>query len=317
MRVIAKLMLGSALLLGASCGQVSEPEQQCDRECLGTLLDGYLTATVAHDTGAAPISTTFRQTENAVAIPLGEGLWESSQGLGPVDRRYFDPVSSQAAYFGTMVLPDEEMAIVSLRMHVNEGEVDEAEWHITRASDTGIIAGDPAVFDVDHFIVDAPPQWDIPEDERLTRAELLSVTNSYFDGITSADPDVIQAHPGCRRLENGLLVTGNPLREGGRGFEGKGDCTSGQGEFDVALVAGRRYPVVDVEQQAVLAIATFIRTPNAPKRRNHFMEYFYMQDGKIQDVYTAFLYPEPTLPVPHWAPYNGNFPLPESFGDAK
>lgn len=317
MRIIAKLMLGSALLLSASCAQLEE--QACDRECLGGLLDGYLAATVAHDTGAAPITTTFRQTENAVAIPLGEGLWASSEGLGLVDRRYFDPVSSSVAYFGTMKLPDDEIAIVSLRMHVTEGEVDEAEWHITRASDTGIVAGDPAVFDADNFAADPPPEWGIAGDENitLTRAELLAVTNSYFDGITNADPDLIQAHPGCRRLENGLEVTGNPLPEGRRGFEGKGDCTSGQGEFDVAFVAGRRYPVVDVEQQVVLAIATFIRTPNAPKRRNHFMEYFYMKDGKIQDVYTAFIYPEPNLPVPHWPPYNGNFPLPATFGDAK
>ena len=312
MRGISAIMLGGALALLASCGSGAGQGEDCDRECLGGLLDSYLAAMVAHDVEAAPLATTFRQTENAVAIPLGDGLWRNAAALGAVDRRYFDPVSGNAAWFGTLELPGGELSISSLRLHVRGGEVDEAEWHVTRASDSGIVAGDPAVFDVENFIADAPPQWDIPEEERLTRDELLAVTNSYFDGITSANAALIQAHPGCRRLENGLLVTGP--REQADGTVVESDCMSGQGQFDVALVAGRRYPVVDVEQQAVLAIATFIRTPDAAKRRNHFMEYFYLRGGRIEDVYTAFLYPEPTLPVPHWPPYDGNFPLPESFG---
>ena len=79
----------------------------------------------------------------------------------------------------------------------------------------------------------------------------------------------------------------------------------------------RRYPMVDEEAQVVLAIATFVRTPNEPRRRNHFMEFFYIDHARIRDVYAALIYPPPSAPVPNWPPYDGNFPLPADFGATK
>ena len=315
MRFYAKMALGLCLAFTASGVQAHEEEPPCDRNCLAGVLDSYLAALVDGDMAAAPVTTNYRHTENAVAIARGKGLWENAASLGPVDRRYYDPVSGSAAFFGTITYPEGEVTISSLRLHVTGGKADEAEWHVTRASDNGIRAGAPATFDGANFITDPPPQWDIPAGEKLTRDELIYVTNSYFDGINAANAEVIVAHPGCRRLENGVEVTGRPLRDGRTdGYQGRGDCMSGQGQFGVVNVAARRYPVVDVEQQVVLAIATFIRAPNEPRRRNHLMEYFYMEGGKIKDVYTAFFYPDAELAVPNWPPYDGTFPLPASFG---
>ena len=53
---IAALALCSANALGATC----------DRACLATAIDQYLTALVKHDPAAAPLGVGFRQTENAV-----------------------------------------------------------------------------------------------------------------------------------------------------------------------------------------------------------------------------------------------------------
>src|SRR5262249_27285735 len=72
----------------------------CDRACLKTSLDQYLNAVVKHDPSAAPLFAGFRQTENAVVVRTTTGLWKSLTGLGKVQRRYFDPVSGQAAYYG-------------------------------------------------------------------------------------------------------------------------------------------------------------------------------------------------------------------------
>ena len=108
-----------------------------------------------------------------------------------------------------------------------------------------------------------------------------------------------------------------PADRADEGPGGKSDCTSGQGRFGVALVAGRRYPLVDEQAQVVLAIATFIRTPNEPRRRNHFMEFFYIDHAKIRTVYATLLYPSSAVPVPNWPPYDGNFPLPPDFGAPK
>jgi hypothetical protein len=313
------LALGAVIVLAAPTHAAPAAAAACGRECLGGLLDRYLNAVVAHDPPRAPLDFTFRQTQNAVVIPKGEGLWRDAAGFGPVQRRFFDPATGTAAYFGTLTLGGGEKAVAALRLHVTVGKLDEAEWHIARGSDSGISAGDKAMFDADNLIANPPPQRTVPPGERLSRDQLIAIANSYFDGITSADPRLIMAHPGCTRFENGFKVTGRPLPadRAGEGPGGVSDCTSGQGRFGVALVAGRRYPMVDVQAQAVLAIGTFIRTPNEPRRRNHFMEFFYVDHAKIRDVYAAFFYPPPAVPVPNWPPYDGNFPLPANFGDSK
>jgi hypothetical protein len=117
------------------------------------------------------------------------------------------------------------------------------------------------------------------------------------------------------RVENGRTVTGRP----GRGAESAApsDCTSGLATINVQLVAGRRYPVVDEEAQMVLAVATFVRKPNTATRRNCFSEWFFIDDNKIRTIHSAMFYPAPEAPVPNWPPYNGNWPLPASFGPTK
>ena len=55
--------------------------------------------------------------------------------------------------------------------------------------------------------------------------------------------------------------------------------------------------------------AVFIRKPGDERRRNHFMEVFGIDGGKIRTVHAAMFYAEPELPLPNWAPYEGNFPL--------
>ena len=310
------LALGAVLAMTAPA-QAASPA--CGRACLHRLLDAYLTAVTAHDPGRAPLDFTFRQTQNAVVIAHGEGFWQDAAGLGPVQRRYVDPETSTAAYYGTLILKGGETAVAALRLHETQGRIDEAEWNVSRASDPGISADAKAMFDAPTLIAEPPPEGAAPMDGRLTRAQLVAVANSYFDGITSANPRIIMAWPGCKRLENGLKTTGRPL-PGGREGEGPGgvsDCTSGQGKFGISIVSGRRYPMADTQAQVVLAIATFTRTPGEPRRRNQLMEFFFVDHGKIRSVYAAFFYPPPGQPVPNWPPYDGNFPLPADFGPAK
>jgi len=91
--------------------------QNCDRACLKDALDSYLNAVSKHDPSAAPLMVGFRQTENAVAVRLGTGMWKSMTGLGKLQRRYLDPVSGQAAYFG-VIEEGQRSAIVTVRVKV-------------------------------------------------------------------------------------------------------------------------------------------------------------------------------------------------------
>ena len=309
---VAFAMLASTTVMAQST--------DCNHNCLAGMLDRYLTAVVTHNPSAAPLFIGFRQTENAVVVPLDSGMWRSASGLGKVQRRYFDPRYGQAAYFG-IVEEGDTAAIVNVRIRVELDEIIEAEWYIGRQGDPGI--NGPAapgeqgnnLFNLDNLIANPPPERMVPVSERLPRAELIAITNSYFDGITSHNGDVIMAHPGCLRIENGFQTTGRPLPPDrlDDGHDGKGDCTSGMSGFSIALVAERRYLLVDEEAQVVLGSAVFLREPGSPRRRNCFSELFYIDGGKIRQIYAAMFYPSPELPVPNWPPYDGNFPLPGNF----
>jgi hypothetical protein len=287
----------------------------CDRACLKTALDRYLGAVIKHDPSAAPLAVGFRQTDNAVAIRLGTGVWKTVTALGKLQRHYLDPVSEQAGYFG-IVQEGENAAIVTVRIKVDQRKISEAEWFIVHKGDPGLngpaAPGRPAgnFFYPDNLAANAPPERTVPKEARLSREDLITITNSYFDGITSHDGSVIQAYPGCMRVENGNTVTGRS----GRGKSGAAsDCTSGLENINIQNVAARRYPIADEDAGTVLALGVFIRKPGTMTRRNAFSEWFVIDGTKIRSVYSAMFYPAPEAPVPNWPPYDGNWPLPPAF----
>jgi hypothetical protein len=303
--VLAGLISACATVPGATGGG-------CDRTCLAETLDTYLDAVEAGDPSLAPIFNAYRHTENSVVTPLGKGIWTHFNAIGPLDRRYYDPVTENAVFFGAVDDGAEELALVSLRIHVLNGQVSEAEWHIAHRTDPGI-EGEPGttLFDVDAQISDPPPDRVVPLAERAPRAQLLAVANSYFDGITNASREIALTNPACFRRENGFPVTGRPLTEGRKwdGTDGMSDCKSGQGSFDVMNVTARRFPVVDEVNQVVIASAVFIRTPGHPKWRNHFSDVMIMDDGRLSGLFATMFYVEPTRPVPNWpeSSYDGNY----------
>jgi hypothetical protein len=83
-----------------------------------------------HDPAAAPLSAAYRHTENAINVPLGKGMWQSASALGKVQRKYVDPVSGQAAYYGIVEENGGELAIVTARLRIDDRKIVEAEWFI-------------------------------------------------------------------------------------------------------------------------------------------------------------------------------------------
>jgi hypothetical protein len=295
----------------------------CDRACLKTSLDQYLQAVLKHDPKAAPLFLGYRHTENAVLVKLGEGAWKSMTSIGKVDRRYYDPVSGQAAFFGVLNEGDQP-TVTTVRIRVEDRKITEAEWTIARRNAAGINGFDAQgrpqayAFSPDNLALHPPEQRLVPPAQRLSREELIAITNSYFDGITAHDGSMIMAHPACSRLENGQTVSGDPDARAGSppppppapGGRGSSSCASGLQNFNLTNVAARRFPLADTEAQIVLAYAVFIRRPGSPSRRNAFAEWFEIDTNKIRHVYSAMFYPPNDLPVPNWPPYEGNFPLP-------
>jgi hypothetical protein len=318
------LGLAGALFMIAVCARPVSGQSACDRSCLRTMLDRYLNAVIRHDPSAAPIVVGFRQTENAINVRPGNGVWKTVTALGSVQRRFLDATSGQAAYYGT-VEEGSATAIVTVRVRIENRQLTEAEWFLARENDPGLNGArqpgrPPAnLHNPEYLAKNPPPDRVVPRDKRSDRATLVRIVESYFDAITSHDGSVALTHQGCGRVENGTPApAGRFLPPAAPAYPPAGqspppasnDCVSGLQNFNGQMVVARRTPLVDEEAQVALAFAVFIRRPGSPTPRNVFSEWFFIDEGKIRTIYTAMFYPPPDLAVPNWPPYDGNWPLP-------
>jgi hypothetical protein len=325
--VVMSTVVAAALAFVVPFGTSSASAQaNCDRTCLRSVLDQYLSAVVKHDPKAAPLVIGFRHTENAINVPPGAGVWKTVTGLGKMQRRYVDEVSGQAGYYG-LIDEGESVALATVRVRIDNRKVAEAEWYLARANDPGLNGprqpGRPPanLLNPEYLIANPPPDRVVPKAQRLSRDELVAVVNSYFDAITSHDGSVALTHPGCGRAENGspapagrflppLPRATEPATAAPAAAASTNDCVSGLANFNLSMVVARRIPLVDQEAQMVLGMAVFIRRPGSPTPRNVFSEWFNVEDGRIRTIYTAMFYPEPERAVPNWPPFDGNWPLP-------
>ena len=104
-----------AALVTIGSNEAAFAQAACDRDCLRSTLDRYLEAVVAHDPSKAPLVVGFRQTENAINVAPGKGVWRSVTALGNVQRRYFDAITSHDGIRLTPYDPDFAKAIESNR----------------------------------------------------------------------------------------------------------------------------------------------------------------------------------------------------------
>lgn len=319
-RAVCWLAYVSCILAGAA--HVSAATT-CDRACLRTALDQYLDAVVKHDPSAAPLFVGFRQTENAIVVRAGTGVWKTVTALGKVQRRFLDPVSGQAGYFG-IVEEGGTMAVATLRLKVEDRKITEAEWVIARKDGFGPNGPSGALLNPDSLIANPPPDRTVAKEARSSREAMLAVANSYFDGLTTHDGAIIMHEPGCTRVENGTITAGRGRSGRGAAQDGRGgqpapvavpaggDCSSNLEQINISLVAARRYPIVDEEAGVVLGMVVFMRKPGTPMRRNLLTEFFFIDNNRIRSIYAAMFYPPSDAPVPNWPPYDGNWPLPAS-----
>src|SRR5262245_29799769 len=277
-RLVRRIAIGVLVAIGSTGG--GSAQATCDRMCLRTLLDQYLAAVTKHDPKAAPLAIGFRQTENAINVAPGGGVWKTVTGLGKMQRRYLDPVSGQAGYYG-LIDEGSEVSLATVRLRIEDHKLTEAEWYLARANDPGLNGprqpGRPPanLLNPEYLIAHPPPDRVVPPAQRLSRDELVAVVNSYFDAITSHDGSVALTHPGCGRAENGTpapagkfllpapraAAPGAPAPPAPAANAPANDCVSGLANFNLSMVVARRIPLVDEDAQMVLGMAVFIRRP--------------------------------------------------------
>lgn len=315
------LLMRSLLLLtvGAAVWIPSALAADCDRACLKGVLDQYLNAVMQHNPSAVPLTPGYRQTENAAVRRPGQGIWQTAKALGKVQRRYFDSITENAGYFGTLEETSGNTAVVTLRLKVAERKVAEAEWYLARKGDPGIGVGagaqaNAAFWDPEYLAAHPPAERVVSKADRVSREDLVAITNSYFDSLSARDGHIMIAHPGCVRLENGVSTTQRdapanaPPNTAGI-FNGKTDCMNEAAMRNIYAVVARRFPIVDEEAGTVLGLGVFLRPPGAAMRRNQFSEWFVIDKGKLSAIYSSMFYPDQDALVPNWPPYDGNWPV--------
>jgi hypothetical protein len=169
----------------------------CDRACLEGMVNQYLAAMVAHDAAKAPFAKNVIFTENAVKLPLTEGLWFTSSGLGEYKFYVCDSQAGQVGFVGT-VKEHEKPVLLALRLKVVNKQITEAESIVTRSISEKEMVN----------LKTAPPALseNLPPAQRVSRQELVRLSNLYFDAIEKSDGSIVPWDPECYRFENGRMT---------------------------------------------------------------------------------------------------------------
>ena len=281
------------------------------RDALYAALDQYLAALAARDPTRVRWAERVRNTENNVALMVGDGLWGTITAIGDYRLKFADLEQGQVGYFGTVTEPQETSAF-SLRLKVEEGgAISEVETLVVRQLDSGIRFENQRFWDKP--ILNA----NVPARRRTPRARMLSLADGYFDTLQLNDGTLFtKFHPDCQRVENGVQTTNNPefatiVPVAALGCEEQ--FKMGNYRYDDRL-RGRRFPLVDEERGLVLT-AGFIdhsgrladyqltdgRTVNSPVRRPHrfyLMELFKIEAGAIRQIEANFITVPYHMPSP-------------------
>jgi len=232
----------------------------CGRLCLQDFVDHYLAALVAHDPSRLPLAQGVRFTENGQELRLGDGLWGTASAPGKYKLYVLDPEDGQAGFFGT-VSESGSPVLMALRLKIQYGMITEVETIVVRGGGT---ANFPPAGKTMEEKGEPRAQFlrAVPERRQLSRAELVSVANSYFTGLGgNTGHNTAPFAPTCNRLENGIQTTNNPtLRPDSHPNIVAMSCEDQQKSGFYAFVTqirNRRFPVVDRERGLVLSFAFF------------------------------------------------------------
>jgi hypothetical protein len=239
------------------CSGAAAAQGNCDRACLTGIVDQYLNAMVANDSTKAPVAANVKYTENAARLPLNEGLWFTAAGLTSYKIVLADPQGSAAAFIGVVTehMPPGQAprnTLLALRIKVANRLITEAEAVVVRNVNERNMANlrtpRPALLET------------LTATQRRPRANLIKISNLYFDAIEQSSGTVAPFDDNCNRLENGMRTAGPPLPGGADNGRPTQRCADGMnsGVFQViTAIKPRRVLVVDEEKGLTFGVYMF------------------------------------------------------------
>lgn len=210
MRIIQRLVGIAALALA-----LPAQAQDCDRQCLIDMADGYAAALVAHDPSKAPLADGVVTVENVERITPGEGLWRTATG-GPTEFQIHvsDPVSQQVGLMAMMEV-DGKPALVGIRLKREGGKIVEAEH---------MVAGNLSEGQLNNLRTPRPALLrEVPYEYADSRGRLIWIGKSYYDSLDNNNGSQTPFADDCERRENGFQTARNPMVRNTPGGNGQTD----------------------------------------------------------------------------------------------
>ncbi len=296
------------LLSGLATGQATGP---CDRECLNGFVDQYLDALVKHDPKLVPLTKNVKFTENGQRLDLGDGLWRSMESKGTYRLFVTDTQAGEVAFLGTIneqgrKAGEKVGVVIALRLKVVNRQIPEVETLVVR--NERFAQNFEKIGTPNHLFQEA-----VPPAERMSREDLIKISNMYFTGMQQNDgKGVYPFTDDCNRIENGSQSTNVPPADGkpvpdpktATNYSGAWSCKtqfeSGLLHF-VTRIRDRRFVAVDPERGMVFSFIFFdhsagnTRTFQTPDGRTvtagpnqpwtwELAELFKVEKGKIHQI---------------------------------
>src|SRR5882724_1598433 len=292
-----------ALALVASGAHAAGKDCDHSRECLAGVMSAYLQALTKHDPASLPTTRNVKYTENGVRLTLGDGLWQTAAAMPTYRLDVIDEEAGAAGMIGR-ISENGNNNWYGVRLKVEpDGKVSQIETLLNRSTGGG--GGPPGVNKQNTEPHPLMAQV-IPENKRLSRAELARIGNTYFTGLDTEDSSKgIPFSPDCQRRENGTITSNNP--EAANGSMVWLDCKS---QFDTGFsvivtdIRERRFEVVDRTKGLAFGwgyfdhngtVAKFTNTPDPSKIADvaqtfrqpitfYIAEVFKVVDGNIRQI---------------------------------
>jgi hypothetical protein len=269
------------------------------RASLEGIMNQYLEALVAHDPKRLPLSRKVKHTENTIQLPVGDGLWATASDL-PAYRLYAcDTLAGQVGLYGYMK-ENGFPILIAARLKIEKDKITEIENIVVRQSERPFMEANlqkPRAA----FLEALKP------DERVSRAEMVRVSDLYFDALVQDNGDIIPLWDNCNRIENGMQTTNNPglFPHDPRRPPMPTDC---RGQINaktfayITSIEPRRWTIVDEERGITFGTFMFHHTGTIksvevpgigtvemiPIARRPFTvvvsELFKVKNGKIKDI---------------------------------
>lgn len=276
--------IAAALVVAASGAHAAGKDCDHSRECLAGVMSTYLQALTRHDPASLPTTRNVKYTENGVRLTLGDGLWQTASAM-PTYR--VDVIDEEAGSVGMIgrISENGNNNWYGVRLKVEpDGKVSQIETLVNRSTGGG--GGPPGGGKANTEPHPLMAQV-IPENERLSRAELARISNTYFTGLdTEESSKGIPFSPECQRRENGMITSNNP--QAPKGSMVWLDCKS---QFDTGFstivtdIRERRFEVVDRTKGLAFGWGYFDHNGTVAKFTNT------PDPNKVADVAQAFRQP--------------------------